>query len=520
MRKLTTIFLALLIVGSVQAQGDSEAYKLNQVYRIISELYIDEVNSKEIVEGAIVGMLEELDPHSAYVNAEEMRSVRESFDGEFSGIGVEFNVLRDTIIVVNTIAGGPSERVGLKANDRIVRIDTMDAVGLTRNDVPKYLRGKKGTRVDLEVARSGFSEPLHFTIVRDNIPLNTIDAAYLANDSVGYIKINRFANKTMQELADAYKQLGEPEALILDLQNNSGGLLGQSIEVANFFLPSNRTIVSTEGRVVPRHSFDSRSNGKAMDTKLVVLINEASASASEIVAGAIQDWDRGVIVGRPSFGKGLVQRQIPLSDSSAVRLTIAQYLTPSGRAIQRPYKKGERTEYYIDHYRRWGESDTMEKDAPKFKTLRSGRAVYGGGGIRPDVIIESDTTHYSNYLGELIRRGVIIEFVNNWLDSKRMELEQQYPTFESFAKAPIIDSALLAELTTLASERNVEYNEEEFLRSKPLLQTQLKALAAQRLFGISYYYQTLNEADDKAYQKALSILNNWGDEGEKILSKE
>ena len=294
MRRLLVILAALCVLPlAAQNADDAQQFqKLVQVFRYLSGLYVDEVDMKPVVEGAIAGMLEELDPHSAYIGAEEMKGVQESFDGEFSGIGVEFNVLRDSVIVVNTIAGGPAERVGVRANDRIVRIDTLDAVGMGRADVPKYLRGKSGTKVEIEVVRHGTPGRLHFVIVRDKIPLNTVDAAYMAGDGIGYIKVNRFGRTTMNEFTDAYRKLGEPRSLILDLRGNGGGLLEQAVEMAGFFLPRGAAIVSTEGRAVPAMTFRAQSDGTDLKGRLAVLIDEASASASEIVAGAVQDWDR------------------------------------------------------------------------------------------------------------------------------------------------------------------------------------------------------------------------------------
>ena len=306
MRKYLIAIAALLAAATPAKAQELENLqqfrKLMQVYRYLNGLYVDEVEMEPVVEGAIRGMLEELDPHSAYLDAEEMKGVEESFDGEFSGIGVEFNVLRDTVIVVNTIAGGPAERVGVRANDRIVRIDTLSAVGMTRTEVPKHLRGRSGTKVEIDVVRHGTPGLLHFVIVRDKIPLNTVDAAYRTPEGIGYIKVNRFGHTTMEEFSKGYRELGRPEKLILDLRGNGGGLLEQAIGMAGFFLPRGATIVSTEGRAVPSSSFRAPTNGEDLRGKLVVLIDEASASASEIVAGAMQDWDRGVVIGRPSFG--------------------------------------------------------------------------------------------------------------------------------------------------------------------------------------------------------------------------
>ena len=451
MRRLFVI-LATLSVLPLAAQNEDDArqfQKLAQVFRYLSGLYVDEVEMKPVVEGAITGMLEELDPHSAYIGAEEMKGVQESFDGEFSGIGVEFNVLRDTVIVVNTIAGGPAERVGVRANDRIVRIDTLDAVGMSRTDVPKHLRGKTGTKVGIDVVRHGTPGRLHFVIVRDKIPLNTVDASYLAGEGIGYIKVNRFGRTTMDEFTEAYRKLGRPEGLILDLRGNGGGLLEQAIGMAGFFLPRGAVIVSTEGRAVPASSFRAQTNGEDLKGRLVVLIDESSASASEIVAGAVQDWDRGVVVGRPSFGKGLVQRQIGLSDGSAVRITVARYHTPSGRVIQRPYEKGKRREYYLDHLRRYDDAarDSLDAAAPAYRTLRTGRTVYGGGGIRPDILVEADTAGFSNYYGELIRRGIVADFVGDWLDGSRDSLSRRYASFEAFDAGYTPSDEVLERLT-------------------------------------------------------------------------
>ena len=516
------LMVALLRPAALPAQNSDAApqlQKLVEVYRFLARYYVDEVEMAPLVEQAIKGMLDELDPHSAYLDAEQMESVAASFDGEFSGIGVEFNILRDTIIVVNTIAGGPAERVGVRPNDRIVRIDTLDAVGMRQVDVPKHLRGRTGTRVAVDVVRRGVGERLHFVMVRDRIPLNTVDAAYMAADGIGYIKVNRFGRTTMSEFREAYERLGRPAKLILDLRGNGGGLLEQAIGMAEFFLPRGAQIVSTEGRGVPPRTFRAQSDGEDLDGALVVLIDEVSASASEIVTGAVQDWDRGVVVGRPSFGKGLVQRQVSLGDGSAVRITVARYHTPSGRVIQRPYEKGKREEYYLDHLRRYDDAvrDSLDAAAPAFRTLRTGRTVRGGGGIRPDILIDVDTTEYSQYQAQLIRRGVVNEYVGVLMDSRRDSLQRLYPTFERFDEAFEIDDATLRGLTELGAERGVAPDEAGFAVSAELLRVQLKALVAQRLFGTEGYYRVVNRLRSEAFREAVSLLEAWEQRGRPLL---
>lgn len=507
-----------LSAGAQDMKTVQQLQKLAHVYRYLDKMYVDTVDMQPLVEGAIVGMLDKLDPHSAYIGAEEMKGVEESFDGEFSGIGVEFNMLRDTVVVVNTIAGGPAESVGVMANDRIVRIDTISGVGLRRSDVPKYLRGKRGSKVDIEVIRHGNDEPLHFTLTRDKIPINTVDAAYMPAKGIGYIKVNRFGRTTMTEFREAYKRLKSPQALLLDLRGNGGGLMDQAIEMAGFFLPKGADIVAVEGRAVQKSTFRAQSSGECLRGRLVVLIDESSASASEIVSGAIQDWDRGVIVGRTSFGKGLVQRQIPLGDGSAVRITIARYSTPSGRIIQRPYENGKRTEYYMEHLKDYGRQDSLSSDTTAvYHTLHSGRKVYGGGGIRPDVTVAVDTTGYSPYYGQMVRKGLFSDFMIDFMDKHRTELETAYPSVGEFIDGYEIGEPLLKAFVAMGEQRGITFREEEFTTSRGWISRQLKALMAQKLYGIAAYYQIINTTDNGAFRRGLEILQHWDTQGSPLL---
>ena len=521
MKRLLAILLALtLSLGATaqstatetQAKADpsQQLQKLVQFYRYLVGFYIDEVDSGKLVEDAIIKVLSELDPHSTYIDAEEMTGVREDFDGSFSGIGVEFRVMDDTVRIVNTIAGGPSADVGILPNDRIVKVNGESIVGVKQTEVPKLLRGKEGTKVDIEVVRHGVAEPLGFTIVRRQIPINSVDAAYMITPKTAYIKVNRFARKTMDEFVEAMDKMPNAKQVILDLRSNSGGLIEPSIEMAGYFLPKDREVVSTEGRVIPKESYKARKGGVFTRGEVIVLIDEFSASASEIVSGALQDWDRATIIGRPSFGKGLVQRQIPMVDGSAVRLTVARYHTPTGRVIQRPFENGKREEYYANLTKRLSEElplDSATLDSlPKYRTLIKGRTVYGGGGIMPDIIVKSDTSDYSDYWAELSRRGILAEFVVDYLDMHRSELESQFSTDDQFVEEFEVGDEMIESLVVFAEGIGIARNDEELAISRRSIAEITKALIAQRLWDSTAYFKVVNRTNN-IVKRALETLS-------------
>ena len=511
-RKITLILFVMLslLPCVVQAQRTDAAVvqlqKLNRLYRHLYNSYVDSVDMAPLVESGIRAMLEELDPHSVYLDEKEMKSSEEVMEGEFSGIGVEYNILNDTIMVVNTVPQGPAEGVGLLPNDRIVKIDGENVVGIERSDVPPRLRGETGTVVNVSVVRRGVSEELNFSITRDKIPITTVDAAYKISKDAGYIKVNRFGRTTMQEFEQAMLQLGEVGTLVLDLSNNGGGLLDQAVGMAGYFIEQDSLVVSTEGRAIEPRYFYAEDGGR-FKGNLIVMINESSASGSEIVAGAVQDWDRGLLVGRSSFGKGLVQSQIPLGDGTAVRLTVARYHTPSGRVIQRPYERGHADEYHkahIERLRSAGEDSVVLKS--KFKTLRLGRDVYADGGIRPDIVVQSDTTQISDYMVKVVAKDVYNELLLGYLDSNRDKLQSDYPTFERFEKEYSFPDEQMQRLVELATAKGVEYDAEGYELSRELMRTQLTAMVAQRLFSTSEYYRYINPRVNDSYKRVLLLL--------------
>lgn len=502
--------------ADVNAQISDAMRKLNTAVFAVRELYVDSINEEEMVVDMINDMLQKLDPHSTYTSAEETREMNEALDGNFSGIGIQFNISEDTLVVVQIIAGGPSERVGMQAGDRIVAIDDtiVAGVGLTTADVRKKLRGPEGTTVDVKVLRRGAKRPIDFRIVREPIPIHSVDAAYMADEKTGYIRVSRFAMTTHDELVEAMMKLKKQgmQQLILDLQDNTGGYLVSAVYMANEFLNKGQLIVYTQGDKSPRNEAVAEAQGSFSKNKLVVLVDEGSASSSEIVAGALQDWDRAVIVGRRTFGKGLVQRPIPFSDGSMIRLTTSRYYTPAGRCIQKPYDKGS-DEYARDIVERYTHGELMHIDSIHFvdslqyKTLVTGRTIYGGGGIMPDVFVPLDTTLYSDYHRDIVAKGTLSRFAMEYLDKNRKRLERKYPDIETFNRDFVVTDDMMAQLKKEGDKDEVEYNAEQAAHSHDIIARQLKALIARDLFDMTAYFIVMNPVDP-LYLKGLEIIND------------
>jgi C-terminal peptidase (prc) len=521
MKKIFLILIIFISVSSIiSAQSNEDRINMNKfamAYSAITRLYVDDTKNTDIIEGAIIAMLEKLDPHSSYTNAEETRRMNEPLEANFDGIGIQFNMLTDTLYVIQIIAGGPSEKVGLMAGDRIVMVDNTVIAGvkMSNNDVINLIRGKKGTEVNIKVKRGSIPELLSFKILRDVIPVYSIDATYMADKETGYIRLSRFAQSSSQEFEKAVSDLTKKgmKNLILDLQMNGGGYLHIAYELADQFLDNGKIVVYTQGDKTKRSDAISTTKGLFESGKLVILVDESSASASEIVSGAVQDWDRGVIIGRRTFGKGLVQRPIELPDSSMIRLTVARYFTPSGRFIQKPYEKGNTYAYNHDLIDRYNKGELMSADSIhfpdslKYNTLVSNRTVYGGGGIMPDVFIPIDSTRSTEYHAKLVRLGLVNRVAMNYIDKKRQELNKKYPNINKYKESFQITEDILQDLIGLADEDKIEFNEDQFNKSKEYISLQIKALIARDLFDMSEYFQIINDKND-SYQKALKIINN------------
>ena len=521
-------YLAAAVICAAATFGISAQYsrsnsasrqqqKLLMVENIVNNLYVDNVDEEKIVENAVRGILENLDPHSSYSTKEETTSSQETMQGSFSGIGIQFNMQKDTLYVVQTIAGGPSEKVGILPGDRFIAVDDSIIAGrkLKNTDIMKRLRGPKGTKVNIKVKRGSNAELLEFRITRDDIPLNSIDAVYMADGKTGYIRLSRFVATSYKEFKDAITKLKKQgmQQLILDLTDNGGGYMQIAAQIANEMLNRGNLIVYTQGRKSPRQNLNADGSGTFRTQKVVVMINQFSASASEILSGAIQDWDRGVVVGRRSFGKGLVQREFLLPDSSSFRLTIARYYTPSGRNIQKPYVKGDREDYdkdIIDRYNH-GELQSADSihfaDSLKHTTLRLHRTVYGGGGIMPDVFVPLDTTQYTDYHRRLVAKGIIPLFALRYVDKNRADLKAQYPDAQKFIKEFTVTDEMLNNLVDAGKAEKVDFDKSQFAKSKEMLRTFVKAAIANDLFSTGAYFQIVNEQND-IYKEALSIIND------------
>ena len=521
MKKFLTI-VACFATLTLQAQlqfnlgKGSPLQKMQVAEMAIKNLYVDSVNENKLVEDAIKGMLEQLDPHSSYSSAKETKAMNESLQGSFEGIGVQFNIVKDTLLIIQTIVNGPSEKVGIMAGDRIVSVNdsAISGVKMSREDIVRRLRGPKGTLVKVGVVRPGIKDVLTFRIKRDKIPIETVDAYYLIRPGVAYIRIGSFGATTYEEFMQALMKLQVKGAtdLILDLQDNGGGYLQAAVSIVNEFLQRNDLIVYTQGRNASRQEFRAHGNGGMLTGKVFVLINEYSASAAEIVTGAIQDQDRGIVVGRRSFGKGLVQRPIEFADGSMMRLTIAHYYTPSGRCIQKPYVKGDNANYEKDLDNRFkkGEfysADSIHlNDSLKYQTLRRKRTVYGGGGIMPDYFVPLDSTQFTHYHRQLAAKSIIINANIQYVDKHRKELKKKYPTFAEFNKKYQVPQTLINEIVTEGEKQMIKAkNQTELNNTIASIKTQLKALVARDLWHMSEYFQVMNESNH-VVQKALVLL--------------
>ncbi|MBV2246854.1 MAG: S41 family peptidase [Lentimicrobium sp.] len=522
----TLIFVTLIVFTSLlplMSHGQflrenprATVQKFAAMLEIINYYYVDTANSADLTEDAIVAMLKELDPHSMYLSKEDVKKANEPLQGNFEGVGIQFQLFHDTILVVAAVPGGPSDKLGILAGDKIITINGEDATGkkISNNYVMERLRGPKNSKVTVGIKRKGRKDIIDYTIVRDKIPLNSVDASFMVSDTLGYIKLTRFARTSLAEVKQALQTLRKSgmKDLILDLRNNSGGYLDVAIDLSDEFLDNDKLIVYTEGMRSPRTNYKSTSRGSFKQGRIIVMVNEGSASASEIVAGAIQDWDRGLILGRRSFGKGLVQRPFNLPDSSVVRLTTARYYTPSGRCIQKPYDNGTE-DYYADLLKRFEHGEFVSADSIKFPDsikyyTPSKRIVYGGGGIMPDVFIPIDTAANSKYYSDLFRKGLLNEYTIDYLDKHRAELKRKYPTITDFKKNFTITDELFEDFLAFAEKNEVPRDEEGIERSGKEIKTIIKGLIARNMFDVSAYFEVISPIDRELMQAIKSIQDD------------
>ena len=520
-KMLCAAVLSLLSIGAVAQfrinMGENSPLRKMQIAEMaVTNLYVDSVNEDKLVEDGIRGMIEKLDPHSSYLTAKEVKQANEPLQGNFEGIGVQFNMVEDTLLVIQPVTNGPSEKVGIIAGDRIVKVnDTIIAgVKMAKEEIMKRLRGPKGTKVVLGIVRRGIQDTLTFNVVRDKIPVHTIDAAYLVRPKVGYIRIGSFGAATHDEFVESMNKLKKQgmESLILDLQENGGGYLHAAVQIAEEFLQADDLIVYTNGRSVQRAEYKAKGGGLFTKGKVIVLVDSYTASAAEIVSGAIQDHDRGIVVGRRTFGKGLVQRPIELPDGSMIRLTVAHYYTPSGRCIQKPYEKGKQKDYAEDMLHRLKSGELMSADSVhfadslKYYTLKEHRVVYGGGGIMPDEFVPLDTTKYTRFHRELAAKSLVINANLHYVDQNRKQLLRDYKTFADYRQRFEVPQSVIDGILAEAEKQNIKpKDDEELQRTLPYLRLQLKALIARDLWEMNEYFTIMGETND-VLQRALQLL--------------
>lgn len=503
------------ITASAQVLNEG-TFKFGRVLSLIDAFYVDSVNLDMLTEKAIIEVLRNLDPHSTYISAKDVKEMNEPLAGNFEGIGVQFNLLRDSILIVEPIGGGPSEKVGIKAGDRILTIngEKVTGINITTAGVRSRLMGPKGTKVDLTIYRKGESNILDFTIIRDKIPIYSLDADYMLDKETGYIKLNKFAATTEKEFSDAEDKLKKSNMknLILDLRGNGGGYMLAATQLAEKFFSDQKLLVYLEGRKTPRQDYKSAGNGDLSSARLVVLTDEGSASASEIFAGAIQDWDRGVILGRRTFGKGLVQNGFYLTDGSMIRLTIARYFTPTGRSIQRSYTEGY-DKYMENFYKRFTDGELMTvdsihlPDSVKYRTLLNKRIVYAAGGIMPDVFVPADTSNNSPYFNKLIAKGVLNTFTLEFFDRNRSKLTSQYKSFSDFKSRFNFSPDDIKAFIAKGESDGVKFNEEQYNKSKEEILLILKGYVASNMWQSNELYQIVNEGD-KVIARALQVISD------------
>ena len=517
-RKASTLGICLImfVLSAYSQNVEKNMVKFGRMLQLIENYYVDTANVNKLTEEAIVEVLRRLDPHSVYISKEDLQKMNEPLEGSFDGIGISFDIIRDTLLVVSTIPGGPSEKAGVMSGDKIIFIDNKNitGIGLKDTDVTGMLRGRKGTRVDLKISRLKRSELIDFTIIRDKIPMFSLDAAYMMDKETGYIKLNRFSATTTDEFKKALGELNPKrnlKNLVLDLRRNGGGFLNTAIEIANEFLDKGDLIVFTKGVHERRNELRASQNGGFLEGRLVILIDEGSASASEIVAGAVQDWDRGIIVGRRSYGKGLVQKPFSLADGSAVRLTTSYYYTPSGRSIQKPFDKGY-DEYRRDYMNRFEHGELFSKDSivfdknQQFKTLKNNRSIYGGGGVMPDIFVPMDTSVNYRLYNTIIRQSILDPMVFDYMFANKEKVSSQYKDFDNFLVSYKVDNSLIDNILDAARKAKITMTDKEIEFSTPIIRQHIKALIARDLYGQGYYYQVVNE-DDKMIEKVKSILS-------------